>query len=326
MPEIWLPQTVADNFATALGLTYDENTDRYLINDTMHTQLKSLNPQITFILGNTAYNNGNNTNLVLPYAAFDQQIGWPIYNTTQNYFPIRRAANDSQYTIGRVFLQETYLVVDYQRQNFTIGQALFSDTMPAADIVTIHPLGSSSSSGISTGAIAGIAAGGALLLAIAGFLFWFLRKRRRANHLGTAELDSKESNGRKNDDPKYDEIVGGAAELSAPHIQHRAELENTLVGRSNGYTKLRPQSSISELPSAHASVSELPTPAPVFEMPGDHGYLSAGRASQRSSRAPSFQRSSRPSPISAPSYEGTNVTPLSLGDTWHQQPSPRSPR
>jgi hypothetical protein len=76
-------------------------------------------------------------NVVLPYSAFDQQATYPIYPNATNYFPIRRADNDTQYTIGRVFFQEAYVRIDYDRGNFSVHQALFPATNEKAEIVPI---------------------------------------------------------------------------------------------------------------------------------------------------------------------------------------------
>ncbi|KAF2103983.1 acid protease, partial [Rhizodiscina lignyota] len=185
VPYLFLPNQTCDTMANALGLTFDETTELYTINDTMHSKLKSLNPSFTFKLGNTAFDNGNSTNIQLPYAAFDLQASWPIYQNPTNYFPVRRSQNDTQYTIGRAFLQEAYLIVDYERTNFSISQAVFSDPMPPSQIVSIieaslsNDDSSSSSSSLSGGAIAGIVIGaiaGVVLLALAGFLLF--RRRR----------------------------------------------------------------------------------------------------------------------------------------------------
>ena len=105
VPHIWLPQDACTLFEDAFGITYNETVQRYLVNDTTHQKLQSQNPSISFILGNDV-TGGSTVNVTLPYAAFDLEVGWPIVNDTQKYFPIRRAANDSQYTLGRTFLQE----------------------------------------------------------------------------------------------------------------------------------------------------------------------------------------------------------------------------
>ena len=39
VPEIWLPLAACNVFESAFGLTYDNNTDRYLANDTTHSSL-----------------------------------------------------------------------------------------------------------------------------------------------------------------------------------------------------------------------------------------------------------------------------------------------
>lgn len=198
VPEIWMPRSVCDAFADALGLIYDNNTDLYVVNDTIHSQLQDNNPTFTFKLGDKAFFNANGTNIILPYAAFDLQASWPIYNNPTNYFPIRRAANESQQTIGRALLQEAYLIVDYERRNFSINQATFSDPMPSSQIVTIHSLkssnGGSSGSSLSGGAIAGIVIGaiaGVVLIALAAWLL-FRRRRKHALNEKAAELDNNE--------------------------------------------------------------------------------------------------------------------------------------
>ena len=106
IPEIWLPVEACKMFETSFGLVYDPQTDRYLVNDTMHSQLQKLNPTLTFQLGNAIYG-GTFVNIEVPYTAFDLQATYPIYPNATNYFPLRRAANYTQYTIGRTFLQES---------------------------------------------------------------------------------------------------------------------------------------------------------------------------------------------------------------------------
>jgi len=200
VPQIWLPRPVCDSFEQAFGLTYDPTTDLYLVNDKTHNQLLGLNPSITFALGNTN-NPANMTNIVFPYAAFDLQATYPIYSNSTRYFPIRRAANNTQYTLGRTFLQEAYVIADYERSNFSVHQALFQSPMPAQNIVAIPAVGAVSNTTIahtnhtllSTGAIAGIVVGGiiAIILLIALGLCYFRFRRRRGMADGPAiELES----------------------------------------------------------------------------------------------------------------------------------------
>jgi hypothetical protein len=192
VPHLWLPTAICTHFEQAFGLTYDPRTDLYLVNDTTHKQLISKNPTITVKLVNSLANSATNyTNIQLPYAAFDLQASYPYYPNATNYFPIRRAANDTQYALGRTLLQEAYLIVDYERANFSISQAAFPDPLPAANIIPItskaglanSPSSSTKASGLATGAIVGIAIGVAILIFAAVFaLFFYRRRKTRQEH------------------------------------------------------------------------------------------------------------------------------------------------
>lgn len=106
IPEIWLLIAVSTIFESAFGLRYDATTDRHFVNDTIHANLTSMNPTTTFTLGNDI-SGGETVSLDFPYAALDLQASWPIYANATNYFPLRRAANSTQYRLERIFLQET---------------------------------------------------------------------------------------------------------------------------------------------------------------------------------------------------------------------------
>ncbi|MCJ1392760.1 hypothetical protein MMC18_005631 [Xylographa bjoerkii] len=198
LPYIWLPSDACDLFQQAFQLIYDNNTDLYLVNDTIHSQLAQLNPSITFKLGAQVVG-GDFVDIVLPYGAFDLQASYPIYPNATNYFPIRRAANESQYTIGRAFLQEAYLIADYERSNFSVSQAVFEDSYTENIVAITTPSQSTSSltsspnndgttnstsSGLSSGVIAGIAVGGIVivLLLTLGILVCLRRRKLRQQH------------------------------------------------------------------------------------------------------------------------------------------------
>jgi hypothetical protein len=105
IPSLWLPLVACQQFEKVFGLTWDEATELYLVNDTLHTVLLNNNPSFTFSLGNSKQG-GAVLNITLPYASFDLLVSYPIVANTTRYFPIMRAANDTQYTLGRAFLQE----------------------------------------------------------------------------------------------------------------------------------------------------------------------------------------------------------------------------
>ena len=107
VPQVWLPTPACEAFEKAFGLTFDEKSDLYLVDDDLHSKLLNQNASVTFTLGSTT-TGGQTMDIVLPYKAFDLQVAPPTPNVVNSsmYFPLRRAANDSQYTLGRTFLQE----------------------------------------------------------------------------------------------------------------------------------------------------------------------------------------------------------------------------
>jgi hypothetical protein len=77
----------------------------YLVNDTLHDKLVAEDPAITLTIGSTATSR-DVVNINMPYGSFDLTASWPLTsNGSSRYFPLRRAANESQYLLGRAFLQ-----------------------------------------------------------------------------------------------------------------------------------------------------------------------------------------------------------------------------
>lgn len=181
----WLPKSVCQSFETAFGLVWNDTAELYLLNETTHSNLLAQNPTFSFTLGASPAG-GNTTAITLPYAAFD--LSYTTTDGTSRYFPLKRADNETQYTLGRVFLQESYVVADYDRKNFTVAQAAFPSDAEQ-DIRSILPPASIVSSemrkekGLSAGAIAGIAVGAAalLLLFILALFLFFRRQRQRGS-------------------------------------------------------------------------------------------------------------------------------------------------
>jgi hypothetical protein len=299
--QLWLPTTVCDNIASNFGLFYDVNTDLYIINSTMHTKWSDANPSFTFKLGETAYDNGKSVNIVLPYKAFDFQLAWPIYAQSVYYFPIRRAANDSQYVLGRTLLQEAYIIVDYDRKNFTLAAANFPDTTTSPLLVPITaPKKEGSGSGIGTGAIVGIVVGAIAVLALAlGLFFWFRRKKTKAQKAKIAEMEANESV-----NPAYHKIPEGQL--------HEADGEQVVEMPGSGIGARKP-------------AAELAAAAPVYEMEGDHGLSTyRGRSEMEGDSTHSSYRSPQ---VSSPG-SGSRYSPgagLSAGRPSPAQPSPALP-
>lgn len=104
-PNLWLPDAVCDAFEEAFGLELDKITGLYLVNDTHHTTLLNSGAEVSFRLSDVR-SGGDTVRIVLPYDAFDLMAEYPLVDNTSYYFPLKRAANATQYTLGRTFLQE----------------------------------------------------------------------------------------------------------------------------------------------------------------------------------------------------------------------------
>jgi hypothetical protein len=178
LPYLYLPKAVCDNFESLLGLRYDAATDLYLINATQ--RIANADTKIHIVVSDTTAGLKTSKEIILPYSSFDLNVSWPISDNSIPYFPIRRSVGDKA-ILGRTFLQEAYVIADFERNNFTVGRAVDSHS-GLQTIVDIHsPLDQpSTSKKLGTGAIVGVAVGsvsGVLLAAVAIWLLFLKRKR-----------------------------------------------------------------------------------------------------------------------------------------------------
>lgn len=107
----------------------------YLVDDALHQTLLTRNPIFRFEIGNSR-TGGPTVEITLPYDSLDLTLKADLNSAPLRYFPIQRAANDTQLTLGRTFLQEAYLTTDYGHGNFSVSQCRFEEPMKP-DIVPI---------------------------------------------------------------------------------------------------------------------------------------------------------------------------------------------
>ncbi len=225
--QIWLPVEACQAFETAFGLTYNDTSGFYLVNDALHSQLTAQNASVTFTLGNTT-SGGETVNITLPYASFDLLLTPPAGNLTSNtkYFPLRRADNDTQYTLGRTFLQEAYLTVDWERQNFSISECVFPENLQQNIVAIQSQNDTTSSGGSSTGKTVGIAVGvvvGVLVIAAAiGVFFWKKHQAKRESEKEKAEKAKMLEN-----DIEDQHRQGFKQELGVDHEHQRFEMQGS---------------------------------------------------------------------------------------------------
>lgn len=249
IPHIWLPLSTCQAFEQAFGLTYNESAELYFVDDTLHDKLVSQNPNVTFTLG-PASAGGSTVDIVMQYGSFDLMAKYPIVDNATRYFPLKQAQNDSQYTLGRAFLQNAYLIADYDRSNFSVSQAVFPNGSNIQQIVAIHRPGDIPPSThhriLSIADIVGIAAA-----AIASFFLIVATIIKYKVHKRTKEHASEISSGNEGtDEPE--------------NVAREGRCDNN---RQSRYLEM-PVAEPKELTVNEARRPELPAqpPFPVFEM------------------------------------------------------------
>jgi hypothetical protein len=253
---IWLPLAACQAFETAFNLTWNDTAELYLVDDVVHSQLLKQNPTVTFKIGlNTS---GESVSIDMPYGSFDLNASAPLVTNSSRYFPLRRAQNDSTYTLGRAFLQNAYVIANYEYYNFSVSQALYPDTTVQQNIISIPGKGglSNGSAGLSTGAIVGIAIGGAfvIILAILAVCWFCLRKKQRPEPYQPVEY------AKTNPWAKLELDASGLAihETGGDEINNRLELPETA---NNPHELAEHYDHPVELPVHEIAASEAPTPA-----------------------------------------------------------------
>jgi hypothetical protein len=281
-PYLWLPEDVCEQLAKNLNLTYDDNFDLYtLSNDKYNEYLNSDALSLTFSLSSIdnrddfgdPLNAPGVVNISIPLKAFVGTIQYPFMGGASinygdpavPYFTLRKAPNNETYVIGRSFLQEAYLVTQYDQRQFSVHQARFpKEPIRGAEIETIgqganspYPAPATAKrSGLSTGAIVGIVIGvvAACLLAVAA---WFLCRRRRKARSPTP-ADS------------IDEAKGAASSTTS-------DAPATPLAKFWSRLRGKPKTSLPEsekgtpatpAEAAHGEIYELPAPVPPAELDG----------------------------------------------------------
>jgi hypothetical protein len=256
-PHIWLPKEDCDRFATQFGLSYSDHLDLYVWNSTQYQQTAQWNDtKIDFVLG-ADLTGGSTVNISIPFTDFDLVLtsDYPGVNESTHYFPIRRAANNTQYTLGRAFLQHAYLIADYERQEFSVHQARFTDdqdqdlrAISSTSDSTQRQGGPTASNKITSGGIAGIAVAAVVAIAIIAFGVFVCCRRRKDKRLLAPGQSSPSKWAELAEVPANEKV-----ELPSPHVPFFKRIISP-----------RPQKLASEL---ETSVAELEVPHVNHEVP-----------------------------------------------------------
>jgi hypothetical protein len=325
LPYLVLPGYICDRFVQSFNLGYDKSTGLYTINGTAHERNQVQNATVSFAIGSDAKNSANSTTITLPYQAFYLEASYPIYSNVTHYFPIRKSSNGYN-ILGRTFLQEAYIVVDYERFIFSVAPAAFPSPMPIESLVTIHNVSyvTPSSSpepgkvGIATGAIVGIVIGIVAIFALFGVgAFFFCRSRRdaRAKKSGQEEkppgVDTVEAGGEVKH-RRISELTGSEppySPLNKPTVYYGNEHKSIaeLSPESHPAELYNPEDDVqadyfagTAKPRRRGATRNSTGPntpgTPIAELPGDNGrYQSAGNQSDAVSPVMRPQHSRGPS-------------------------------
>ena len=281
LPYTYLPLYVCQQLEQAFGLQWDAAHDMYLINDTTHQQLLKAAPSITFILS-THLPEPAALNVTIPYAAFDLTAAFPIFPDGTNYFPLRRANNSAQFVLGRAFMQEAYLFVDYETSQFTLSRAAFPASGDHSIVTVDHSLSgttgsgssSSSASGLSVGAIAGIAIGSSVatvLLCTVGWFCWRAhnprrksRRKRRQNDVWRAPVSQGPSANSSGSGPEKSILTSNASSYIPPSAFRAYRSDQT---RSRALSDYQRQSQSTQ-PSTESPMSSIGKLKMAWRSPG----------------------------------------------------------
>lgn len=343
VPYLWLPTDACTAFEQAFNLTWNDTAELYFISDTLHAQLLSENPTVSFSLGPSSSSAA--VTVSLPYSiALDLNASFPLADPSSRYFPLKRADNSTQYTLGRAFLQSAYVIANYEYFNFSVSQALYPSSSTSPNLVSLPAKGasSSSSSSLGTGAIVGIAVAVIAILAIVGIaVFVLFRRRRRAregeNRTSEHSLDPLQPPNRPELDAQSIQISesGGKPIIptempGADHaIQEKDATEQMIAEKGSDERK---RQEIFELPANEVAASEFhtpestPIPTPMSSTVERNPMSPVGAAlSAQSSTSTRRTPRSGPSPLGSQSERSgpsnpSQVSPSSSRREGTQQP------
>ncbi|KAI1817800.1 acid protease [Poronia punctata] len=205
-PYLWLPEELCDRFADALDLKWNETFELYLFPDLDNLQRYKSAPDLSFTFTLSSADNQNNlgtpldmpgiVNITVSANAFIQSIQYPFQGQVPYgsgaipYFPLKRTENGSRPIIGRSFLQEAYIITNYETSKFSLHKARFPDNpLRNTSIQTIPtspnspypgpPLVKDEGNYMTKNEIAGIVVGALVASIVIVTIFVLVRRRKR---------------------------------------------------------------------------------------------------------------------------------------------------
>lgn len=293
-PFLWLPPDACDAFASALNLTYSNTFDLYTLTNEQYESLRAADAyEFVFSLSSLSNNDdfGDPLNVpgvvnitipsralvgTLEYPYMEELIGYS--SPAVPYFALRKSSMST--IIGRSFMQEAYILTNYDTMTYSIHQARFPEDPEAdMDIVVVGqqsdgPLPSPEPApeipesapeiSLSPGALGGIVAGSIVgaVLAVVAFSMWRRRRRNaKRNQASSSECDLEEKYNSSSSTTETQQVNGSPV----------ARLVNRFIPRGLFQKKksasVNEQGAPSEVPNHE--IFELPCPIQPAELNGD---------------------------------------------------------
>lgn len=218
-PFLWLPLAMCEKFQQAFNLTFNDTFGLYFFNDNDALERYRAAPDLTLNFSlSSAESVGSSEGepetitITLSANAFIQELRYPYPNveggpdaTPMPYFPLKRQKDGGRVVIGRAFMQEAYLITNYETGTFSVHQAEFPDDPLATSIKAISaddkiPASSQSTStgqnGLTKGQLAGVIVGACLGAVVVGVaIWWCLRKRKEGQESRAGHENASHGNG-----------------------------------------------------------------------------------------------------------------------------------
>jgi hypothetical protein len=186
-PYMYLPENVCKSIAKAFQLQFnvtiyrDTVTDqnkvnrRFVIDNQTHKTLMDNEASITLWLASLTEPT-QKVDITLSYESLALYNGFPL-GTGDRYLPIKTGTNNF-FSLGRAFLQEAYLISDYERREFAISQIDWNNAQAGNKTL----IAITTNSRLNNLSIAGIVCGVAsLLLAMAVLWFCYWKAKIKVN-------------------------------------------------------------------------------------------------------------------------------------------------
>jgi hypothetical protein len=214
------------------------------LNESSHETNLRENRSVTFTISD-ADGDGQRLNVTFLYQAFDLQLSYPSINelnTSIRYFPIRRTLHQEIYMLGRAFLQEVYIIMDYQRGNFSLFEAAFGGnsrvTAIAAELEG-NPGNTTTASlqrthRLSTGAYAGIGVGSAIGILLLGAAALVWRRRSRSLNSSEAEATFQKAELHGEEKPRLEAMSSSRMEMETTEPGHEIKGSQTVPFEMQG--------------------------------------------------------------------------------------------